>query len=47
MEIDQQGASKEMEGNNVSYRQHTQESCTNAITMWLLTALQQMKEKTK
>lgn len=39
MEIDYRGVTRETGTEGTAYTQHTQESCTNAVTMWLLNAL--------
>ena len=45
LEIDQQGVARQSDGGNISFWQHSQESCTNAITMRMLHALQKEAEK--
>lgn len=44
MEIDEHGVTRETGAEGVAFSQHSQESCTNAITMWVLNALRKMKE---
>jgi len=40
MEIDRNGITKQSEGKAVSFTRHNQLTCTNAITAWVLDALQ-------
>ena len=46
MEIDRQGITRQTGAEGVSFVRHSQESGTNAVTMWMLNALRQMKERT-
>lgn len=46
MEIDEHGVTRQTDADGVTFKRHTQESGTNAITMWMLNALKQIKEKT-
>lgn len=46
MEIDRHGITRETGADGVIFKRYTQESCTNAITMWMLNSLKQIKEKT-